>query len=643
MSEEQTQELVTKIDVQPDLAGLLSFEAEIDKATQKVNELNRAIRQVNELKPKTRYAPPVNNPAATAAAAGLAGGFGANLATGAGLGPIIQKAAGEAVKGTAIALRTGGAGRIEYFGGRAGGGGVGGLIPFNILPAESQGGTLAHYRSPVEDMDFSGYRAPDAGFTIGGKSPTGAAVRKAAGFKMPDMLAGAATVYGLAKGLDAVAESMDKVESQEQQLERLPQTLGSGKDAYIELTNAASKVRSDGDAFISTYTNMATATEKLGLSQKETTKATQGLVSSLQLGGGSKEAVTNALYQMGQAFSSDRFGGDEFRSFMEAIGTQAPAVAKAFGTDVKGLRAMSTAGKLTAETMVKAFEKMADQNIELLNKQGWTWGQVTTVMKNDWSAFLAEASSSGEWERLMSYIANNVTPTLRTAEQAVAQFWETTTDQSKANILLGILAAIGAGFVALAAPVLAAVWPFLAVGAAVWLLFELFTEFKDWMNGSGKTIFDSLFGSFSTFEQRYPNIVKGLKAIGKAADSAKQNIENVPVPKGTADAAKELSTPSGLFGNAMGFVRDKALPGLDWFLGSVMSMPQQLKDLPLLPPALTQGQGSRQTTITNSGNTTIQVATPGEAAEVANKRDAAFITHYSGESLDNMAESGGYV
>ncbi|MDM4181568.1 hypothetical protein, partial [Klebsiella oxytoca] len=26
---------------------------------------------------------------------------------------------------------------------------------------------------------------------------------------------------------------------------------------------------------------------------------------------------------MGQAFSSDRFGGDEFRSFMEAIGTMA--------------------------------------------------------------------------------------------------------------------------------------------------------------------------------------------------------------------------------------------------------------------------------------------------------------------------------
>jgi hypothetical protein len=48
---------------------------------------------------------------------------------------------------------------------------------------------------------------------------------------------------------------------------------------------------------------------------------------------------------------------------------------------------MSEAGKLTAETMIKAFEKMAASNADLLKKQGWTWGQTMTVMKNDWQAF----------------------------------------------------------------------------------------------------------------------------------------------------------------------------------------------------------------------------------------------------------------
>jgi tape measure domain-containing protein len=191
---------------------------------------------------------------------------------------------------------------------------------------------------------------------------------------------------------------------------------------------------------------------------------------------------------MGQAFSSDRFGGDEFRSFMEAIGTQAPKVAEAFGTDVKGLRAMSEAGKLTAETMFKAFEKMAESNAELLKKQGWTWGQVTTVMTNDWQAFLAQATIGGEWQRFTDWAANTLIPVARSAEKEVAEFWSTLSDDSKSAILIGILGAVGAAFAALAIPVLAALWPFLAIGAAVWLVYETFVEWKHWMDGESGSI-----------------------------------------------------------------------------------------------------------------------------------------------------------
>jgi hypothetical protein len=338
---------------------------------------------------------------------------------------------------------------------------------------------------------------------------------------------------------------------------------------------------------------------------------------------------------------------------MEAIGTQAPEVAKAFGTDVKGLRAMSTAGKLTAETMVKAFEKMADQNIALLNKQGWTWGQVTTVMKNDWDSFLATATGDGEWSRLMAYIANDIVPGFRDAEQAVAKFWATTTDESKENILLGILAGIGAGFVALAIPVLAATWPFLAIAAAVWFALEMFTEFKHWMDGEGGTIFDSLFGSFDEFEKRYPNIVASLRnltALMQNVDKFSGWLHQNTIGKLTGEQQEKpesggvLNGLNNMFdaGKSIGESTSGSSGPLSW-LENLLSIPQQLKELPLLPPALTQG--GRQTNVnnTNSGNTTIQVATPEEAATVANQRDAAFISQYGDDSLDNMAEAGGYV
>lgn len=650
---QETKELVTKVDVQPDLAGLLAFEAEIDRAIGKVNQLDAAIKRVHELKPATRYSPPVNNPGATAAAAGLSAGLGANLVNRGALAPIVRKASEDVAKNAANTAATGVNMAIEDMRGRLLGGGGRGLIPHTGTNwAAGNAGGLARMddfrqnafnRFNFNNMDWS---AP--GDLKPGSPEVARAPKKAGGgLSMPDMMVGAASAYALSAGLGAVAENLDRIQSQEAQLARLPQTVGSSKDAFIALNEAASDVRSNGDAFISTYTNMATATEKLGLSQAETTKAAQGMVSALQLGGGSKVAIDNALYQMGQAFSSNRFGGDEFRSFMEAIGTMAPTVAKAFGTDVAGLRKMSEAGELTAEKMTKAFAVMADNNIDLLKKQGWTWAQVTTVMGNDWDNFVATATENGEWAHLMSWVATNVTPVFRDAEKAVATFWNSTTDESKASILIGILAAIGAAFLALAVPVLAATWPFLAVGAAVFLLWEIFQEFHHWMDGSAKTIFDSLFGSFDEFEKRYPHIISALKMMGDAIDKVNKFSDTVhdktvggamnfvgrmadqtsPDVKEKIEQFNKEGSP-GFWG---GF--DKLL---GWF-GTQSFAPQN-------PPMLNNPNmaSSKQTTITNSGNTTITVATPEEAAAVANARDASFVNQASG-GLDNMAESGGYA
>lgn len=498
---DQSADLVTKIDVIPDLDGLNSFDAAIDKAIAKVNQLDAAIKRVNNLKPASPYAPSSASTAPTAAAtAAIAtvAATGTNLIARTPLAETVrresQKVARAAVQGMGNGI-----GLPLLGGGGSGGGGLllpppraGGFNPFDA--SNFSGEPLNTRKKPVADAVQSGIRNP---------------------FGVDTMLAGAGLTVGIMAAGNALADSLDSIQRQQAQIARLTQTTGDAKEAFFALNQAASDVRSDSGAFISTYTNMATATQKLGKSQEETIRATQGLVGALQLGGGSAEAVNAALYQMGQAFSSDRFGGDEFRSFMEAIGTMAPEVAKAFGTDVKGLRAMSEAGKLTAETMIKAFEKMAASNADLLKKQGWTWGQTMTVMKNDWQAFLAQATIGGEWRKFTDWAANTLIPLARSAEKEVAAFWSTLADESKSAILIGILGAVGTAFAALAIPILAAIWPFLAIGAAVWLVREAFVEWKAWMAGESGTIFDGLFGSFDEFEKRYPSIVKGLKLLSE--------------------------------------------------------------------------------------------------------------------------------
>ncbi|SUG15219.1 Uncharacterised protein [Salmonella enterica subsp. arizonae] len=54
---DQSADLVTKIDVIPELEGLNSFDAAIERAIAKVNQLDAAIKRVNNLKPASPYAP----------------------------------------------------------------------------------------------------------------------------------------------------------------------------------------------------------------------------------------------------------------------------------------------------------------------------------------------------------------------------------------------------------------------------------------------------------------------------------------------------------------------------------------------------------------------------------------------------------
>ena len=308
----------------------------------------------------------------------------------------------------------------------------------------------------------------------------------------------------------------------------------------------------------------------------------------------------------------------------------APEVAKAFGTDVKGLRAMSEAGKLTAETMINAFEKMAASNADLLKKQGWTWGQTMTVMKNDWQAFLAQATIGGEWQKFTDWTATTLIPLVRKAEKEVSTFWSTLADESKSAILIGILGAVGAAFTALAIPVIAAVWPFLAIGAAIWLVYEAFVEWKAWLNGEGGTIFDGLFGSFDEFERRYPGIVSLLKTLSAKVSEAASNMNN---------SGLELLKPQNEK-QVMDLVTGKESSGgtLD-VINRVIELFNEGNDAPNWYER--QQAKIQPGNINNSGNTStvINVNTGKEAADVVNSLDKPGTI--SGDVSGNIAEATG--
>ncbi|VDY42077.1 Uncharacterised protein [Salmonella enterica subsp. enterica serovar Daytona] len=108
---DQSADLVTKIDVIPELEGLNSFDAAIERAIAKVNQLDAAIKRVNNLKPASPYAPTstVSMPsAATTAAVATIAATGANLVSRTPLADTVrkeaQKVARAAVEGTASGI-----------------------------------------------------------------------------------------------------------------------------------------------------------------------------------------------------------------------------------------------------------------------------------------------------------------------------------------------------------------------------------------------------------------------------------------------------------------------------------------------------------------------------------------------------------
>lgn len=69
----------------------------------------------------------------------------------------------------------------------------------------------------------------------------------------------------------------------------------------------------------------------------------------------------NVMLQLSQALGSGKLQGDEFRSVMEQLPTIGQAVADVLGTNVAGLKEMSSEGKITSDVLLEALAKLSQQ------------------------------------------------------------------------------------------------------------------------------------------------------------------------------------------------------------------------------------------------------------------------------------------
>lgn len=109
---------------------------------------------------------------------------------------------------------------------------------------------------------------------------------------------------------------------------------------------------------IDLYAKLAPALKNIGKSTEDTNNMVSSFTKALQLGGASAEEAAAAIKQFGQAMGSGALRGDEFNSIAEASPTLLRYMAEGLGVNVGKLRELGSEGKLTAEALSGAFEKV---------------------------------------------------------------------------------------------------------------------------------------------------------------------------------------------------------------------------------------------------------------------------------------------
>lgn len=91
------------------------------------------------------------------------------------------------------------------------------------------------------------------------------------------------------------------------------------------------------------------------------------------------------MLQLAQGIGSNRLGGDEFRSISEQAPLFKYMLAKGLGVNPGALKQMGAEGKLTAEAIISALEKVQDQIDEIFKDAPLTIDQTVTILQNEWS------------------------------------------------------------------------------------------------------------------------------------------------------------------------------------------------------------------------------------------------------------------
>jgi len=158
---------------------------------------------------------------------------------------------------------------------------------------------------------------------------------------------------------------------------------GDGLNLVMQkLEDSANNTRSSLTGTVELYSRLAVSSKELGVSQNDLIGFTTSLNQAILLSGANANEAQAGLIQLSQGMASGTLRGDELRSVLEQLPAVADVIAKSLGVTRGELRQLGTDGKITAQTILKAFKEAGPELGERFAGQVTTGSQALGVLHN---------------------------------------------------------------------------------------------------------------------------------------------------------------------------------------------------------------------------------------------------------------------
>lgn len=211
----------------------------------------------------------------------------------------------------------------------------------------------------------------------------------------------------------ALGDTADAFTNFTNRLNTVSESSGQLDELRERVAALARETRSDLLSTTDGFVRFDKALRTSGAGQEETLRFTETLNKALVTAGRSTSEVSSVVIQLGQALTSGRLQGDEFRSLSENLPIEAlDAFAKVLGIGRDQLKAASTDGKITAEVIRKAFALIAESTDAAFEKSIPTLEQAWTVLRNNATIYIGQidqaAGISRTFGAAIMFVADNM-------------------------------------------------------------------------------------------------------------------------------------------------------------------------------------------------------------------------------------------